>query len=210
VSAPILPPPGNSAVTKQQIFKFDLIALIALTITVLFTAYLATTPDVVISVKCLFLLILAISGLVLHHLFTGGIKFELLPTLKERTNFLLSVSFGFGGIVILQFLTFQLLPQTIIDFQTRKMFYLSAAISEELFFRYYLATLLLQKTQSPLTSTFATSLVFMVYHNVVYGFSAVALIIVFLSSMVLTFIYFISRRISVPIIIHSLVNLLAS
>jgi len=157
---------------------------------------------------------LALIGLMLHHVFCGGIKFDTHLIGPEIQQILLFSVAGFFFVLITQTIIFQLQPIGTIFLTTAletKLFYLTAGVSEELFFRYYIQTKVEQSLPfiKPL-SIFVASLLFTVYHFTVYGTNIYILYAVFFSSLVLGAIYYFSKRLSVPMLVHIMANLFAS
>jgi len=199
-----------------QQYQLDLLVLIFLTFSVLINSYLSVKyaeSNIYISVVNLLFICLALAGLMLHQVFCGGIKFDarMLPASIQQITVFSAVGFLF--LLVTQTLIFKIQPSTVAlsTIPETKLFYVTAAVSEELFFRYYIQTKLEQSL--PYIKTLSipvTSLLFTVYHFAVYGTNIYLLYAVFFSSLILCSIYYLTKRLSVPIIVHMLANLIAA
>ena len=200
----------------SQYYQIDPLVLIFLTFSVLVNAYLSVKyaeSNMYVSVVNLIFICLALMGLMLHQAFCGGIKFDatLLPVSTQQI--LIFSAVGFFFVLITQTIIFQIQPATIVlatAFET-KLFYLTAAVSEELFFRYYIQTKIEQSLPYlKMLCIPVASLLFTVYHFTIYGANVYALYAVFFSAIILGSIYYVTKRLSVPMIVHILVNFVAS
>jgi len=159
---------------------------------------------------------LTISGLILHQAFCGGIKVDkhLVPT--ETTAILFASGLGLVLVTALQTLIFKAQSSVMLATTLEaQLFYATAGIAEETFFRYYVQTKLAQSLivmpfLSGLLSVVATSVLFTTYHFSVYGTLIYAIIAVFASSLVLSFFYYYTKRLSVVQLIHTVANMIAS
>lgn len=203
-------------IRSSQQYSTDLLVVILLTFSVLANTFLAVkyaTTDIYVSVVNIVFICLSLLGLMLHQVFCGGVKYA--PTIPTfQSQIIISfVAVGFFLVLIAQTVVFQFTSGSIVlaTFLENKIFYITAGVSEELFFRYYIQTKIEQSLPvlKPLCIPVA-SFLFYVYHIPVYGSNVYALYAVFVSSVVLGSVYYLSKRISVPMIIHVLVNLVAS
>ena len=186
---------------------------------ILINTYLAvkySTTDMYVSIVNIIFIALTVTGLLLHQVFCGGIKVDKRLVPAENTAIMLSSAVGLVAVFLLQTIVFK--AQTAIMLATifeATLFYFTAGVSEETFFRYYIQTKVEQSTAylaffSAILSIFTTSLLFMVYHFGVYATQPYALMAVFVSSLVLCIFYHYTKRLSVVILIHCLANLSAS
>ena len=205
-----------SRMRRQRAYPLDTLSMVMIVMAVLFTTYLATFVDVNLemAVKSMIILMLGISGLVLKHVYAGGTQVDFTFDKREQEVIMQYFTLGFIGILACKIVIFHVplggVEPIVRDFVTRKLFYFSVAVSEELFFRYFLLTLMFMWTGYFFLSLSASSLTFTVYHNVVYGMRPELMILVFACGMILGLIYLLSRRVSVPMAVHCLVNLLAA
>jgi len=204
---------------KLRQYSLDSLSLSLITFQILVSTFLAVryvNSHPYTSLVSLMYVILTISGLTLHHFFCGGVKLDKTLVKRELNNILLGVSLGFVLILLLQTLIFQAQTVGVFALATvleAKLFYMCAGISEETFFRYYIQTKIEQSLPrifiSALSAVIVTSVLFTTYHFMVYRTELYALIAVFVSSLVLSTLYNQTKRLSVPMLIHSLVNLVA-
>lgn len=128
---------------------------------------------------------------------------------------------GFFGIVASQYVVLQAASKmSIVDALSRKMFYGSAAIFEEVFFRLLLLTFFLRAKMPAILASLFVSSMFPIYHASVYGIESpmgltksAVMLALFINSMVLCYIYIYStdkkgnHRIIVPMLAHLAVNI---
>jgi len=201
---------------RGENYLVDPLVLIFLSFSILVNSYLSvkySASNIYISVVNLLYICLSLSGLMLHHVFCGGIKFDKELVKTEFTRITLYSIVGFVLVLISQTFIFKLQSGTVVlaTIIETKLFYLTAAVSEELFFRYYIQTKIGQSL--PMVkglSVVITSMLFTVYHFTVYGSNIYALYAVFYSSLVLSVIYYLSKRLSTSMLVHAMVNLIAS
>jgi len=172
--------------------------------------------DMYVSIVNIIFISLTVTGLVLHQVFCGGIKVDKRLVPAENTAIMLASAVGLITVFLLQTIVFK--AQGAIALTTvweAQMFYFTAGVAEETFFRYYIQTKLEQSTAvlaifSAILSIGTTSLLFMVYHFGVYATLPYALVAVFVSSLTLCIFYRYTKRLSVAQLIHCLANLSAS
>ena len=199
-----------------QLYRIDSLVLVFFTFSILVNSYLAVKyarTNMYVAVVNMLFICLSLSGLLLHHVFCGGIKFDAhLAGLETRQILMFTIS-GFFFLILAQTLVFQLQPGAVVlaSLIETKLFYMTAGVAEETFFRYYIQTKVEQSLPYlKMLSIFVTSLLFTTYHFAVYGTNVYILYAVFFSSIVLGAIYFLSKRLSVPMMVHCLVNFAAS
>ena len=202
-----------------NVYQVDPIVAVLITLQILVNMWLAvkySSTDVFVTIVNITFISLTVSGLVLHQAFCGGIKVDkrLVPT--EHQAILLSAGLGLMLVAMLQTVVFR--AQSAIALATvweSQLFYLTAGVAEETFFRYYLQTkmhqsLAVMAVLSAFLSVVMTSVLFTTYHFTVYSTQLYALIAVFASSLVLSGFYYWTKRLSVAQLIHGLANLMAS
>jgi len=200
-----------------QDYKLDPFVAIFVSLQILISSYLAvkySETNPYISLVSVIFIVLTLSGLILHHFFAGGVKLTgMFISPAHRQRVLLMGAVGFFFVLMAQTMVVKFVPSTIIlaTLLEAKLFYYTAAVSEETFFRYYLQTKVEQVSPffASAIAIILTSLSFMTYHFGVYGVSIIALYAVFISSLILGVMYWLSKRLSVPMIIHVLVNFFA-
>jgi membrane protease YdiL (CAAX protease family) len=203
---------------RQQQYQIDSISLSLITLQILVNFWLTTqyaTSSPYTALISIAYLTLTITGLSMHHFFCGGIKFDKTLVAKELSQLFLYVISGFLFVLVFQTIIFKATAGVIALntlFETG-LFYTSAAISEESFFRYYIQTKLEQSLRISFFNTIIaillTSTLFTVFHFVVYRTMLYALFAVFASSIVLCITYAYGKRLTVPMLIHVLTNLAA-
>lgn len=116
---------------------------------------------------------------------------------------------GFISIAFLQIVLFKVGQLTTAGVPS-KIYYGAMGISEEFAFRFvllqFLFNYLVMTKNNLFLAAVMTSVIFTMYHSVVYGMLPLSMIIVFVSSMVLSVIAIKSGRLSVPVLVHFLVN----
>ena len=202
----------------QRVYQLDTIVVMLISLQIFINTFLAvkySKSDVYVAIVNVVFIVLTLTGLILHQAFCGGIKFDkrLVPT--EFNQIMFASSIGFLLVLVGQTLVFR--SQSSIALTTifeAVLFYFTAAVSEETFFRYYIQTKAEQSLPvtilGPLLAVVVTSLLFVTYHFGVYKTVLFALYAVFLSSLVMGTIYHFTKRLSVAQIIHASVNMAAT
>jgi len=162
------------------------------------------------------MLLLTITGLI-GYMTTFG-KF---PTIDKRlssteTYEIIGASVvGFFFVMLLQFSVIQAYKPVYADIGDipLRLLLVNIAIGEEYFFRFFIQSSLTNQfshampmSQATISAILGSSVIMTVYHYVYYGMQW-ALMAVFVSSLVLGVVYAVTRRLSVPTIVHILVNL---
>jgi len=201
-------PKGVKAVVDVASLGFILAAVI-------FSAAVATfiRQDMYLAVVNIFLLtLIAISISLVFGLKLA--KFDYTLILKEMQTVALLASLGFCMTAGLQFLILKASTKmAIADVWASKMFYGTAGIAEECFFRLLLLTLFIRLLHGNflLASLFVSGALFTPYHAAVYGLSNPFIALaVFTSSMILCLVYvFSGYRVAVSMLVHFAINILA-
>ena len=203
----------------SQVYTLDPLVAVLITFQILVNFYLAvrySTIDPYIAIVNVVFIAMTISGLILHHAFCGGIKIDKQLVPKELSQILMVSSLGFLIVLVTQTIIFRSQTSAIafVSMVEAQLFYSTAGVSEETFFRYYIQTKAEQSLPLAIVgaavSIGVTSLLFTTYHFGVYGTLLLALYAVFLGSLVLGATYAVTKRLSVPMIIHVAVNVAAS
>ena len=202
----------------SQQYKVDPIVAVLVSLQILINTFLAvkySSENLYVAVVNLVFIALTITGLTLHHFFAGGVKFEKQIHPAQLTIIMLASSVGFLLVVVFQTITFRASSSiALATIAEAILFYYTAGVSEETFFRYYLQTKAEQSLPIPLYGAIAAivliSTLFTTYHFGVYGTDLSALYAVFLSSLVLGSVYYATKRLSVVMLIHVLVNVTAA
>ena len=201
----------------SQVYTLDPLVAILITFQILVNFYLAvrySTIDPYIAIVNVVFIAMTITGLILHHAFCGGIKVDKQLIPKELSQILTVSSLGFLIVLVTQTIIFRSQTSAIafVSMVEASLFYSTAGVAEPTFFRYYVQTKVEQSLPifGGVVSIVATSILFTTYHFGVYGTQLLALYAVFLGSLVLGATYTVTKRLSVPMIIHVAVNLAAS
>jgi len=213
---------------KQQVstegkYVLDPLSLVILIAQVLIGGSLAVkyaSTDMYISVAQLIYLSFTGVSLGMFAAFNGGLKFDTSFNIaRDWLRLLLIVVLGVISIAAAQAAIAYSLP-LIIAASTldRKLFYLVAGASEEMWFRYFVQTRVELSLGAlkipfwmmyPLTWAAVTSL-FVAYHFTVYGALLQGLLAVMAGSIVLSIVYSHTKRVSICQAIHMWVNFLAA
>lgn len=210
------------ALEKTVDYQLDAISIYLIIFNVLLSTYLVTVAVNIqamdIAFKSVLMLLLTITGLIGFVAIQG--RFPTVDkslTADEISKILASSVIGLALVSILQILairSYQFIYGSVTDVMTQKLLLTNIAIGEEVFFRFFLQSVItkqtgfiLPQTEAIFAGSIATSLVFTVYHYVYYGMAGI-LAAVFLSSIVLCLVYAITRRLSVVMLVHILVNLM--
>jgi len=172
--------------------------------------------DILLATKALGMIMFMIVGIVLHMVFMGGINIHFTLPLKKLYSLIMYISIGLILVFATQYIVVKSSPLIFTATEMFvKMFYMIAGVAEEFFFRFYLFTVMITKIKFfPGQSEFilvavVNSLLFMIYHFYIYGTDPNLLLLVFMSSVILCIIYYLSKAISVPVIAHATVNFMA-
>jgi len=154
--------------------------------------------DVDTALKGLLFLSLMISG-ILFGIHLGSLKF----TGARARDILYYGIVGVAGIMAAQLLAVNALSVT-----PGVVIVTLAAISEECFFRGFIAAWMMVQTKNIILAVVLTSAIFAMYHIVVYN-TTEQLFAVFLSSIVLTFIFLRTRYLGASMVAHLVFNIYA-
>jgi membrane protease YdiL (CAAX protease family) len=202
-------------IKKVEDYTLDYLVLIFSSFSLLANTYIGIMyqNDAHIMAINMMYVVFLLSGLVFHFVFLGGIKFQQVISPSRARNLIVFVVIGFVCVLIGQTIAFQVERGAIVlaTFYDELAFYFTAAISESMFFLYLWQSLIehfLPPVIAPLVSVPTIAGLFTAYHGLVYGASVAALIAVLISGLILSALYYISRRLSVPMVIHALVNII--
>lgn len=206
--------------TLKTDYQLDAISISLIAFNVILSAYLTTVAVNLqatdIAFKSVLMLLLTLTGLIMFI-----VVFQKFPSIDhtltpvEAAEIASASIVGFIFVLLLQTTVIQTYPivfGSITDAPTLKLLLTNIAIGEEVFFTFFLQSAI-TKQLTYTSPTYATiggilgkSLIFSIYHYVYYGMPQLVLS-VFVSSLVLGAAYSITKRPSVPMLIHILVNL---
>lgn len=207
---------------KQRLdYQLDAISISLIIFNVLLSTYLVTVAVNLqafdIAFKSVLMLLLTITGLVGFVIIFG--RFPAIDhslTVGEISEIVACSTIGFIFVLMMQtavIKTYPLIYSSITDVLTLKLLLTNIAIGEEVFFRFFLQSTItkqisyaMPQTHTVITGITGTSLIFAIYHYVYSGMASL-LLAVFVSSLVLGTVYAVTKRPSVPMLIHILVNL---
>jgi membrane protease YdiL (CAAX protease family) len=127
-----------------------------------------------------------------------------------RTQTLLAVTVGFAGVVVAQTMILQTARLGVADLTSDVLFtysLITAAISESYLLHWGLQTNLATFIH-PIAGVVVVPVVAVILHSFAYGASGAALLAVGVSFTILAVVFMWSRRLSVPIVVHLLVNVM--
>jgi membrane protease YdiL (CAAX protease family) len=179
--------------------------VLALLIFLWTSTFVDTSPA--LAVKSLIGFSLLIAGLFMSGS-TVGIQTDPAIDRGEWESFTSLVGLSLLAVMILNAVTLKFLGLEVTHIP-RSLFAVLIGVSEEALFRGFILTWILAMTGSTVAAVLASSLLFTVYHGAVYGLSQAALFIVFGSGVILGVAFALSRRLSVTMTAHGVINLLA-
>jgi len=191
----------------------------------LFAGYFATggaAINVKIAIKGLLMLVLTVAGLAGYMAFFGKPKTDNYLSSYEIAVVTSSTVLGLFAVAFVQVIALQggqLFGAVLAGLALWSAVLLVSiiAISEEVFFRFFIQSALEKRAlnttgdrlKAILTSVFLTSLVWTIFHRIVYTGAPEVLLAIFLSGIVLGLVYSYTRRLSVVMLIHVSANIMA-
>jgi len=208
--------------SKQKFdYSLDAISISLIATNILLSVYLVTVAVNIqaydVALKSVLMVLLTIIGLVMFIVTSRKIpSMDNTLTPKELSEITGASIIGFILVLILQTAVIHAYPliyADITDVTTLKLLLTNVAIGEEIFFTFFLQSAItnsltfVYSNQTAITGgILGKSVIFSIYHYVYYRMPEVVLA-VFVSSLVLGAVYAITRRPSVTMLIHILVNL---
>ena len=159
---------------------------------------------------------LAVVGLMIHYFLSFNVAVHRLPA-NERIAVIMGgllafIMVGFVAFLIEWRMALYPFAENVTDWNKR-IFYVVAAVDEELFFCFGLYSALINLSMmrfSPYIMNIPASLVFVLYHWSVYGTYGNVLLLLFIGRFFMNLAYFYTQRISTSMIAHVLINISAS
>jgi len=183
---------------------FDFISINLIVAAIIIFMYASTFVGTNVASQALFAVSLLTSGLLLTIVLTK-IRIDTRFNVNELAVMMNWLLICMGAILIVNkiaFIRWEVSPMP------ANLFAVLIAISEEVFFRVFLTTWFYMLA-GKFFAIFLSSTAWSVYHFAVYGSDLVVIGVILVAGFVLGYAYVESRRASVPMLAHALINLIA-
>lgn len=189
---------------RQKPIVLDFISVNLIIVAVVVYLYASTFTGSPAATRSLTAVVILIAGLVMAFL-VGKLQPDFKLSRKEWTNIVTWTAVSMGAIMAVNLIVKLKFDVTPID---NRLFSVLIGVSEEMFFRVFLTSWLVLLT-GRLWGIVLGSSVFTVYHFSVYSAMPSALLIIFSSGLIIGYAFVESRRASVPMLAHALINMLS-
>jgi membrane protease YdiL (CAAX protease family) len=192
--------------------KQDSISMTFTILAVLVAVYLSTFE---LGTLILFPVILLIAGIVLQQYYLRKIEYtDRVYEEKTASNIMFYTFLAIIGILTgAYFTTYFLYPKHVLEtiemsIVDLRLFGILMAVAEEQFFRGFITNFFLDRLP-PMPAIFVSGGIFTIYHLAVYGSNPSAMLYVLIAGIMLSYVAFLSGRLSPTILAHVINNVLA-
>jgi membrane protease YdiL (CAAX protease family) len=187
----------------------DNVAVLGIVLSILLFLYGSTFADQnpAAAEKSLLAFSLGLGGLVMMMLMIG-VEYDRHLSWAELNQSVYLVGLALFAVVMINAVTFKFVKLEVAP-MPRSMFAVLIGISETLLFIGFLQSWITAVTGQPLLGVLASNVVFATFHAAVYGLNTPALLVVGASGVMLSVTFMLTRRLSIPILAHAIINLLA-